>query len=325
MGDELECEKLLVEMRQIFLDLLREAYKLELELGELDEKEHNGYLFHVLMQSVDLANNEVEHDEKPIEDWKHTRPFFSWNPTGISASFRISSRSSARTRTSIVADGTENFEVRTKPPSPNVASSLFSVFSDGHTEDCNTEKHKLSAKRIRLHVLRAIAFKHAHAMAESKMQLYANRFDDQVDASMQARHEITQATLQNVLAESRAQVALADEMLEKEVSDHDFEIILSHYCAKILIRRLMKFTERKADDGLLGKQEARSYLGTMKTKLQGISSRTVERLADSIHEKHSGSSDNDIIPEDGSGKVNSNSTNYSSSATDSQMDPSTKR
>jgi len=325
--DELECEKLLVEMRQIFLDLLREAYKLELELGELDEKEHSGYLFHVLMESVDLANNEVEHDKKPIEDWKHTRPFFSWNPR---STFRLSSRSvskdlqtkvnSARTRTSIVADGTENFEVRTKP-SANVKNSLASVFSDGDTEDCNTAKHKLSAKRIRLHVLRAIAFKHAHEMAESKMQLYVNRFDDQVDASMQARHEITQATLQNILAESRAQVAFADEMLEKEVSDQDFEIILSHYCAKILIRRLMKFTERKADDGLLGKQDARSYLDTMKTKLQRISLRTVERLTNSIHEKHSGSSDSDmnIILEDGSGKVNSNSTNYSSSATDSQV------
>lgn len=142
------------------------------------------------------------------------------------------------------------------------------------------EKAKISVKRLRLDVLRAIAFKRGHEMAESKLELYVNRFDDEEDASMQAHHQITTSAFEQVLLESRDQVRFADEMLEDEVSDKDLEIILSYYCAKIVIRRLSKFTECKAEEGLIGKQEARNYLRTMMEKANQTESRTVERLAE---------------------------------------------
>merc|ERR1712166_528512 len=89
---------------------------------------------------------------------------------------------------------------------------------------------------------------------------------------------------ETVLSESRDQVTFADEMLEKEVDDRDLHIILSHYCAKILIRRLRKFTEQKAADGLIGKQEARTYLRGMKDKINEIEAIMVQRLAESASE-----------------------------------------
>ena len=71
---------LLVEMLQIFLELLREAYKLQEEMGgELDDQ-HEGFLFVIILtQSVDLAVNEVRYDRKRIEDWWHTGIFFQWS------------------------------------------------------------------------------------------------------------------------------------------------------------------------------------------------------------------------------------------------------
>tara|TARA_B110001450_G_scaffold232265_1_gene234744 strand:- start:191 stop:769 length:579 start_codon:yes stop_codon:yes gene_type:complete len=150
----------------------------------------------------------------------------------------------------------------------------------------HSEKAKISMKRLRIDVLRAIAFKRGHEMAESKLQLYVNRFDDEENATMQAQHEVTASVLKQVLSESRDQVRFADKMLEDEVSDKDLNIILSYYCAKIVIRRLSKFTEIKAEDGLISKQEARKYLRSLKEKSDQSESRTVELLAELRLENH---------------------------------------
>jgi hypothetical protein len=280
-----KSDLLLIEMRQIFLELLREAYKLSHEFFELDQKQHNGFLYDVLTQSVDLAINDVRYDHKPIDDWQHTEIFFRWNIVNrepSSSSIRMSSKVSLNS----ASQRDSNLRRRTRIPNKresglSLGSSLRSLVSfDNNTAEKDVEKAKISVKRLRLDVLRAIAFKRGHEMAESKLQLYVNRFDDEEDASMQARHQITASALEQVLLESRDQVRFADEMLEDEVSDKDLEIILSYYCAKIVIRRLSKFTECKAEEGLIGKQEARNYLRTMKEKANQTESRTVERLAE---------------------------------------------
>jgi hypothetical protein len=278
-------ELLIIEMRQIFLELLREAYKLSHEFFELDQKQHNGFLFDVLTQSVDLAINDVRYDHKPIDDWQHTEIFFRWNRVNIE-SYSSSMRMSSEVSLNSASQRDSNLRRRTKTPNKresglSLGSSLRSLVSfDNNTADKDVAKAKISVKRLRLDVLRAIAFQRGHEMAESKLQLYVNRFDDEEDASMQAQHQITTSALKQVLSESRDQVRFADEMLEDEVSDKDLEIILSYYCAKIVIRRLSKFIECKAEEGLIGKQDARNYMRTMNEKANQTESRTVERLAE---------------------------------------------
>ena len=358
ISEEFKME-LLVEMRQIFLELLREAYKVELELGELDQKQHNGFLFDVLIQSVDLAVNEVRYDNKPIEDWQHTEIFFRWDrkkKERSSASLRMSSSEieagpplASTLPSSRIQRGTT---IRHSVVGRNASftSSLLSIISfDNNSENRSVERTQVSMKRIRLDVLRAITFKHGHKMAETKLQLYVNRFDDEEDESMRARHRVTQSALETILSESRDQVCFADEMLEDEVSDKDLEIILSHYCAKILVRKLINFTERKSKEGLIGKQEARTYMRSMKDKIGQIESSTVEELTESRlsedtkyhHHRHTTTTRSDFqnIPEDGNATIDDNSnrnnnsnsnsnskTPYSSpiitnSNTDSQVDP----
>jgi hypothetical protein len=307
-------KELLLEMRQIFLELLREAYKFSIEVGELDAKNHGGFLCDVLIQSVDLALNDVRYDDMPIDDWKHTEIFFRWDrlTREHSGSIRMSSNQGQhsgsirmnsdrgpinsgigssnlhkrRTSRKVSLGSEEKNDIHAHRVSNiSFTSSLLSIIS---AENSNTERKvettKLSAKRIRVDVLRAIAFKHGHSMAEAKLQLYVNRFYDEDNQSMRDRNQLSQSTLETVLSESRDQVSFANEMLEKEVDDRDLHIILSHYCAKILIRRLRKFTEQKAEDGLIGKQDARMYLRGMKLKINEIEAIMVERLANSASE-----------------------------------------
>ena len=282
-----KSDSLLIEMREIFLELLREAYKLSHEFFELDQKQHNGFLYDVLTQSVDLAINDVRYDHKPIDDWQHTEIFFRRNRVNrepSSSSMRMSSEVSSNSASQRDANLRRRKRIPNKRESGlSLGSSLRSLVSFNNNtakKDVCVEKAKISVKRLRLDVLRAIAFKRGHEMAESKLELYVNRFDDEEDASMQAHHQITTSAFEQVLLESRDQVRFADEMLEDEVSDKDLEIILSYYCAKIVIRRLSKFTECKAEEGLIGKQEARNYLRTMMEKANQTESRTVERLAE---------------------------------------------
>jgi len=267
------------------------------ELGELDPKSHNGVLRDVLMQSVDLALNDVRYDDMPIDDWKHTEIFFRWDRmTRVhSGSIRESIRRSSsvkrelrnrRTSRRVSLGSNETTDHHAKRVSNiSFTSSLLSIVGSERSSplEHHVEKIKLNGKRVRVDVLRAISFKHGHKMAEEKLKLYVNRFDDEENESMRDRHTLTETVLAQVLTESHEQVKFADSMLAKEVDDRELNIILSHYCATILVRRLHMFTEQKAHEDLIGKQEARLYLDGTKHKIHEIEQKTVERLADYEH------------------------------------------
>jgi len=264
--------ELVIEIRQVYLEVLREAYKQCLDTLELD----NDYLYESLIESVDLALNEVRYDHKPIGDWHHLEVFFGWN---TAKKRRKSSTRSSSLRSSFAkSKGAYAY--------PSELMSLTSCDYNAAAEDAAAmticeAKAELSVKRLRLDVLRSIAFKRGHMMAESKLRLYVNRFDDKEDESMQAQHKITTTALEQVLQESRDQIRFADALLdEDEVSSDDLEIILSHYCARIVIRRLSKFTELKAEEGILVKKEARKYFCSLTKKAGQIDAITVARLAE---------------------------------------------
>ena len=282
--DEVKTD-LLVEMRQIFLELLREAYKLQEEVGELDDQ-HKGFLFDILTQSVDLAVNEVRYDNKRIEDWQHTGIFFQWSGIlGRRDSLGTASASSQiqKQNTNDLADQSSHVEASERPRTSavSVTKSLISIL-EGRWEQQGKKTTEKDMKRIRLDVLRALAFRHGHKMAEAKLRFYVNRLDTDKDESMQeARHQVSEEALKAILSESRDQVALAEKMLQEQVSDSALEIMLSHYCAKILVRRLQRFTDEKSREGMIGKKETRAYMGKLKEALLKINSSTMEKLAES--------------------------------------------
>jgi hypothetical protein len=267
---EHETNTILVEMRQIFLELLGEAYKLQLELGELDEKEDNGYMFDVLMQSVALATNDVEHEDSPIEDWKYTQ-LFRFMERGRATEDGSSLLGDADPPGPSVASG--GSFLGSTPPRAGLAwllsGSAASATSEAHgaTDGNVPSRDRAAARQLRLDVLRALAFKEGHELAATRMRLYSDRLRDLGDDTVR---EVVHPAILQCLEESRRQVEEAEQMLEHEISDRDLEIILSHYCARILIRRLMKFTERKVEDGLLGKIEGRKYLKDLDRRIRKI-------------------------------------------------------
>jgi NhaP-type Na+/H+ or K+/H+ antiporter len=251
-----KAEKLVQEMRQIFLELLIDAYKLKVELGEIDEKNHT--LFNILNESANLALNDVRYNDKEISDWEHAQNLSGYN----------SRKQGVFGRNSIIT------MVR-KSVMPTVRMSVMpNMSAEAAQQDV------ISVKSIALDVVRAIAFKHAHALAEAKLQRYVDRFDDEDDAAMKAVHEITQVALKTVIEESHEQVALAEDLLEEEISEAELQIILAHYAARVLLRKLVRFTEEKAEHGMLGKELARDYEDDLMSRVKKLTPSVIERLAE---------------------------------------------
>ena len=258
-------QKLLVELRQVFLELLAEAYNLQQEMGELDVKHiGDGDIHDVLIHSVDLATNAVEHDKSPIEDWKYLCLFSSFN-VGRSHS--------------ITGDVSNSILLR--------PSLLQSFVSDDSNASEDLKRRKRSLRRIRNEILKAMAFKEGHKMAETKLRRYANRIISS-SSSNDILLDVIQPTLQQVLDESQAQVLKADESMEENIDEKDLDFYMSHYCARILLYRLKNFTERKYEDGLVSKFEARKYLADFDDRIGNLVNSSLERAleeSDSIKRK----------------------------------------
>jgi hypothetical protein len=238
-AEENTRNELLVAMRQIFLELLNEAYILQQEMGELDAEYENGFIYKTLQTSVNFAINEVEHSRSKIDDWKWIYQFLSVGH-GLLGSIQAA------------------------------ASFDFSTSLD-HFDFTGEKKNDTS--KLRKDVIIGLAFCQGHKMAEMKLKSYVNRIDSHSDGKIDVKQ-----ILQQVLDESREQRMKANEMIDNEVNQNEKEIILSCYCARILIRRLLDFTKRKAEDGMLGKIEARKYLSEMESRIKTIVSVALEQL-----------------------------------------------
>lgn len=238
-AEETIHDELLVAMRQIFLELLNEAYILQQEMGELDAEYENGFIYKALQTSVNFAMNEIEHSRSKIDDWKWIYQFRSVGH-GLMGSIQAAT-------------------------SLNFSTSLDDF-------DFAGEK-KSDSSMLRKDVIIGLAFYEGHKMAEMKLESYVNRIDSHSDSNVEVKQ-----ILRQVLEESREQRLKASEMIDNEVKQNEKEIILSCYCARILIRRLLDFTKRKAEDGLLGKIEARKYLCDMENRIKTIVSVAIDQL-----------------------------------------------
>lgn len=238
-AEETSHDELLVAMRQIFLELLNEAYIHQQEMGELDAEYENGFIYKTLQTSVNFALNEVEHSKSKIDDWKWIYQFRSVGH-GLIGSIQAAT-------------------------SFNFSTSLDDIdFTGEKRSDTST---------LRKDVIIGLAFYEGHKMAEMKLESYVNRIDSHSDSNIQVKH-----ILKQIIEESREQRLKASEMIDNEVKQNEKEIILSCYCARILLRRLLDFTKRKAEDGMLGKIEARKYLSDMENRIKSVVSVALDQL-----------------------------------------------
>ena len=137
--------------------------------------------------------------------------------------------------------------------------------SRGHTESCTYLHQKRRNK-----VLRALAFIEAHNIAEKGLRAY---IDSIAAGSLEESEDtgwIAGDAVDIVLSESRMQVTLAQETLEK-YRQH-VESIKSHYVCTILLHRLTAFVEQHARSGLLTTKEAQSQIARIEQSIQSAHS-----------------------------------------------------
>ena len=68
-----DSSRTIVEMRQLFLEFLSEAYEHLIAIGELDDRGHGGFNADTLKQSVVFALSAAK--ERPLNDFKYTNMF----------------------------------------------------------------------------------------------------------------------------------------------------------------------------------------------------------------------------------------------------------
>jgi len=73
LSNSISCsDDAVVETRQLFVELLNEAYAWEAAKGELDEKEDHGFNLKVLHETIEFANTDLN---TPLHDWDDTKRF----------------------------------------------------------------------------------------------------------------------------------------------------------------------------------------------------------------------------------------------------------
>lgn len=71
-----------VELRRIYIELLRMSYENQIESGELDAREGGGFVVYVLKQSLEFAYDEINRGS-PLQDWEKTQMVKSNMTEGI--------------------------------------------------------------------------------------------------------------------------------------------------------------------------------------------------------------------------------------------------
>jgi hypothetical protein len=210
-----------VEMRQLFLELLNQAYSGEMAKGELHEREDSGFNADLLRQSVLSAAGAPVADvdqHVPLYDWEHTNNF-------------------------IVLEDAKSFAIRKYQ------------HATGREKDIRNASRYLTKRTA---VMRALAFIEVHRLAEKKFMSYV---DSSASISMEEEftEAVFRSATEIVLDENAKQVAEAQKILDRFPPEQLISMI-SHYACTILLHRLATFVERNSSDGVLTKKEARVFL-----------------------------------------------------------------
>ncbi|CAB9513644.1 hydrogen exchanger 7 [Seminavis robusta] len=242
LGADTPMDEKVVQLRLVFLDMLKETYEHAVDRGELVQEGGNRALdVSAFRHSVDFAEADAKRHE--MNDWEALQMF------------------------STVHDDAKTFIQQ------RILRESFGAYFGGSVTAGNgqQERHKhnhIEYKKKRARLLRAFCFIEAHKRVHRRLEVYVDAVIDETssreDEDERVDNEALQRALQTVLDESSAEVEKAASVVE-EVTDDQRQIILSHYVATIILNRLINMIEESAKDGLLHYDEARSYISKIES------------------------------------------------------------
>lgn len=253
-------------------ELLRASYQRQIQDGELDPREFNGYLSYVLLQSLEFAHDAAQNGE-PLDDW-------NWS-TGLSSRLVYKSQDlaarlygccwvnrkwhnkkvKAGRDSSPEAKGTGgDSSAEVEGSSPLAPGVLKAALDDS----------SFKRQQLRLDVLRAFSFIDAHSEADDRLN---DEFGDGPPD--------TNSAFRVVMEESRAQVRKANAVLNSK-NQEELKHVISQYLCVILQNKYARYVKLLLDSGVLLQREARHYLEEIDHSIIDIRSRPMEELPGTI-------------------------------------------
>jgi len=237
-----------IEIRKIFIGLLRHSYQAQILEGELDGRE--GFLSNTLLLSLDFAADAVSKG-LPIQDWEE------------------------------VMKSTSVFEIlsnRNKLAMTNVASQV------GMMKKQYVKKSSWDSMRLRIRIHGALACMSAHRWAQDRLRSEYRDIhfgDDDGDSAQRTkgRGEDLSVEWKIVLEESQIQFELAKKVVES-TNREQVKIISSQLVSTILLNKAAKEVEMVVQSGLLKEREAEGYLEEFQRSLDCVSNCSNDHLDD---------------------------------------------
>ena len=221
---------LLEDTRLMFTELLKGEYTSQIEDGELDPREYDGYLVNALLSSTDFAH-EAAKKGNALGDWEFSQ----------------------------IGDANELFY-----RSLNFVHGVgrcCSALPKGPKEQIRAfvQSSPFQYDRNRLDVLRALSFIDAHQGAEVRLQ---DEFDET------AGDEVT-AAFRAVLKESQAEIRKARKVLRAQ-NKKELAQVISHFLCTILNNKEARHVKLLLGSGILLQREGRHMLEQIDENLKRI-------------------------------------------------------
>lgn len=200
-----------IELRHFYLGILATVYSEQRDRGEMDGRA--AFVSYSLLQSIDVASSNVDKGA-PLNDWE-------------------------------AAHIVETSQLKLLQI---VYTQLIKLLKYTKLYQGDDRAHTLKYQKLRLDVLRALAFIEAH---EDALKKFTGQFADS-DGEFRESEK-------TVVDEVKAEMQLAREVLETS-DKRDVDVITSHYFCIILLNQWAKYVEKLHDGGILMDREATAYI-----------------------------------------------------------------
>jgi len=221
---------LLMDMRLMFVELLRAGYADQIYRGELDPREYEGLLVRTLTQSPDFSHDRIKKGE-PLNDWEDSRVGMS--KKSFKAVFVLNA----------------------------VGGACRSAICSKTREDVGERFRKEEAYRYdmtRFEILRALCFVQAHKFAQNRL-----------DEEFQEGTDEAAAAFRTVMKESNGEIRKAKNLLKSQNKDRLTHVI-SHYFCAILNHKEARHIKQLIESGILLQKEGRHCLEDIDKRIKKI-------------------------------------------------------
>jgi len=221
-------EEQLVELRQLFWELLKQAYCTEDSHGEADDRDENdGLNVELLKQSVEIASSD---HQTPMRDWEFAR--YEDGPVSALHWFQNLMMTNEDRERAMEYQRRRNTVLRCL------------AFIEAHKQAERQLKSLSSSAAL------------SNTFFSKEEQSTAIDVDDP-EKPVSSRRSFD-LSIESILSESASQVAEA-QAVWLLIPQPEILRITSHYVCNILLRRLTTFVEKNVADAILTKKEAMLY------------------------------------------------------------------